>query len=139
MSGQRLVSSAYVERHERDGVAAGGLVRRDVVGLDEGGLGGEAAHLDRAVGLAEHRPWRQHPVVQAARAGPLQRGGRLADDPAGLLRGQAAVGEDRGDRAGAVEGLLDDERDRVVAADVEDPHEPLLVDAGCPPGRVECG
>jgi hypothetical protein len=63
-------------------------------------------------------------VVQAARAGALQRGGRLAHDPAGLLGGEAAVGEDRGDRASAVEGLLDDERDRVVTADVEDPYQP---------------
>ena len=95
------------------------------------------AYLDRTVGLAEHGPRRQHPVVQAARAGTFQRGGRLADDPAGLLGEQASVGEDRGDRASAVEGLLDDERGRVVTAHVEDADQPLLVDARRPPRRVE--
>ncbi len=125
------------ESDERDGVAPGGLVRREVVGLHQGGFGGQSADLHRTVGQAEDRPRGEDPVVQAAGPGALQGGGRLADDAAGLLGGQAAVGQDRGDRAGAVERLLDDERRGVVAADVEDANQPRLVHPGGAPGGVE--
>ncbi len=76
-------------------------------------------------------------MVEATRAGALQGRGGLADDPAGLLGRQPAVGEHRGDRLRAVQRLLDDEGGALVTPDVEDPDQPRLVDPGRAPGGVQ--
>ena len=109
-----------------------------VVGGHRGG-GGDAPHLDGAVVGAQDRVRGEAQVVQAAAARRLEAGGGLAGDAADLLGGQPALLEELGEGVGVVDGLLDEERDALGAADVEHAHEAVVVEAGGPAGGVEGG
>ena len=56
-----------------------------------------------------------------------------------LLGLDAALLEQVGQRVGVTDGLLDEERDALGAPDVEDAHEPVVVEAGGSSGGVEGG
>ena len=96
------------ERHDTDGVAAGGVVGLGAVLAGAHGGGLEAAQAHVAVGGAQHVVGLEVEVVHAALAGRLQGGGDLTGDPAHLVAGHATVGDQLGERAGLTEVLLDD-------------------------------
>ncbi|MFC5039836.1 hypothetical protein [Ornithinimicrobium kibberense] len=119
------------------GVDDGRLVGRDVVGALQRGGDPDPGDLDGAVAGAQDRVGVEVEVVQPAASRRLQPGGGLADDAAGLLGGQRRLGDERGQRLGLAQALLDDPGEAVPAADVEDADQPGVVDGGDPAGAVE--
>ena len=138
--GQRLVSAAYVRATTPTASSAGGLRRVEVLVAGHRRGGGHAADLDGAVVGAQDRVRGQAQVVQAARRGRPR--APVAVSPAirrASSAGSAALLEELGEGVGVGEGLLDEEGDALGAADVQDAHEAVVVDAGGAAGGVEGG
>ena len=76
-------------------------------------------------------------MVQAALSGLLEGARGLTGDPAGLLGRQGALLQQRGEGLGGGQGLLDDPGDAARGADVQDAHEPGVLDAGGTAGGVQ--